>query len=177
MELFEHPLHVVVQLAVFAILHKRGPKQSRVFAISHICLIILLLSSLFCKWFGAPHRFLMIPCPPGKMTASKLLASSVDRSCICIFPWPWLKRADSIIMFLFDGQTQSETPPCRKCQVTPISWAQSVWFLPILARGRLLFYVVHHLHLLLIGSKHLEASSVSAQVVHGAEEQRSHLPY
>ncbi len=46
------------------------------------------------------HRFLTIPWPPGKMTASKLLTSSLDRSFICIVPWPWLNRADSIIMFL-----------------------------------------------------------------------------
>lgn len=101
MELFEHPLHIVVQLAVFAVLHKRGSEGSRVFAVSDM---LLFTFASFCEWLGVPHRFLMIPCPPGKMTASKLLASSVDRSCICIFPWPWLKRADSIIMFLFDGQ-------------------------------------------------------------------------
>ncbi len=42
--------------------------------------------------------------------------------------------------------------------------------LPVLARGRLLPHVVHHMHLLLIRSKHLEASAVTAQVVHGAED-------
>lgn len=42
--------------------------------------------------------------------------------------------------------------------------------LPVLATGRLLFHVVHHMHLLLIWSKHLEASTVTAQVVHGAED-------
>lgn len=40
--------------------------------------------------------------------------------------------------------------------------------LPVLARAGLLPHVVHHLHLLLIWSKHLEASAVTAQVVHGA---------
>lgn len=47
------------------------------------------------------------------------------------------------------------------------------WFLkslPVLARCRLLFHVVHHVHLLLIWSKHLEASAVTAQVVHGAND-------
>lgn len=81
MELFEHSLHVTVQLAVFAVLHKRGSEGARVIAISDI-----VMFASFCEWCSVPHRFLMIPCPPGKMTASKLLASSVDRSCICVFP-------------------------------------------------------------------------------------------
>lgn len=42
--------------------------------------------------------------------------------------------------------------------------------LPVLSRGRLLPHVVHHIHLLLVWSKHLEASTVTAQVVHGAED-------
>lgn len=41
---------------------------------------------------------------------------------------------------------------------------------PVLSRGRLLSHVVHHIHLLLIWSKHLEASAVTAQMVHGAED-------
>lgn len=47
------------------------------------------------------------------MTASKLLASREDRSCICIFPCPWLKRADSIIMFLFISQTWPKVVPVK----------------------------------------------------------------
>lgn len=42
--------------------------------------------------------------------------------------------------------------------------------LPVLSRGQLLPHVVHHIHLLLVWSKHLEASTVTAQVVHGAED-------
>lgn len=42
--------------------------------------------------------------------------------------------------------------------------------LPVLPCGRLLSHVVHHMHLLLIWSEHLEASTVAAQVVHGAED-------
>lgn len=42
--------------------------------------------------------------------------------------------------------------------------------LPVLSSGRLLSHVVHHMHLLLIRSKHLEASTVTAQVVHGAKD-------
>lgn len=42
--------------------------------------------------------------------------------------------------------------------------------LPVLPRARLLLHVVHHVHLLLIWSKDLEASAVAAQVVHGAED-------
>lgn len=40
--------------------------------------------------------------------------------------------------------------------------------LPVLPGGRLLLHVVHHSHLLLVWCKHLEASAVTAQVVHGA---------
>lgn len=42
--------------------------------------------------------------------------------------------------------------------------------LPVLSRGQLLPHVVQHIHLLLVWSKHLEASAVTAQVVHGAED-------
>lgn len=47
---------------------------------------------------------------------------------------------------------------------------------PVLSRGRLLSHVVNHVHLLLIWSKHLEAGAVTAQVVHGAEDERGALP-
>lgn len=40
--------------------------------------------------------------------------------------------------------------------------------LPVVTGSRLLFHVVNHMRLLMIGSKHLEASTVPAQVVHGA---------
>lgn len=46
--------------------------------------------------------------------------------------------------------------------------------LPVLPRAGLLPHVVHHMHLLLIWSKHLEASTVTAQVVHGAEDRVAH---
>lgn len=42
--------------------------------------------------------------------------------------------------------------------------------LPVVCSGRLLPHVVHHIHLLLVRSKHLEARTVTAQVVHGAED-------
>lgn len=42
--------------------------------------------------------------------------------------------------------------------------------LPVLSRDRLLPHVVHHIRLLLVWSKHLEASAITAQVVHGAED-------
>lgn len=42
--------------------------------------------------------------------------------------------------------------------------------LPVLPGSRLLLHVVHHSHLLLVWCKHLEASTVTAQVVHGAED-------
>lgn len=42
--------------------------------------------------------------------------------------------------------------------------------LPVLPSGRLLLHVVHDSHLLLVWCKHLEASTVMAQVVHGAED-------
>lgn len=45
----------------------------------------------------------MMPWPPGKMIPSKLLTSSLDRSCILVAPCPWLKRAASTIMFLCDS--------------------------------------------------------------------------
>lgn len=48
--------------------------------------------------------------------------------------------------------------------------------LPVFSRGRLLPHVVHHMHLLLIWREHLEACTVTAEVVHGAEDESCQLP-
>lgn len=110
---------------------------------------------------SSPYRFLAAPKPPGKMTASWLVALSLARSVML----PLAMRADSARTFLPTIQDYKNTIRSRVKEKTEGSHGveSPLYWLPGLL-WRLSLAVVYNMHLSHIGSIHLDLCTTATQM-------------
>lgn len=174
-ELLQHPLHFAMQLAVFAILCKRGSKRDQT------CNIRLSSLTYRCLCPKVQSGLTMISVSlTGSWWRHGLLERWSHQSC-------WHPAWTGPAFGSLPGRDWSEPPrPSRSCAgvrksiVNTTLMSEFIWWCvqkvqwnlqrPVLPAGRLPLGVVHHHGLLLVGGKHLEVGPVAAQVVHGAED-------
>lgn len=188
MEILKHPLHVAVQLAVFAVLHKRGSEELKLvisgsFLMQYELVLYLILTLIYTSWsqsdfFTCQHSSQILDDSMSSWKDDGVEAVDVQlgqvlhlRHSLSVTEAGCLHHHIPVGM----DRIHHKVHP-RNHRQSQNAHCTHLLGLPVLSRGRLLSHVVNHVHLLLIWSKHLEAGAVTAQVVHGAEDERGALP-